>query len=555
MSNNNDDQKEPNLFGNTVSYDQIREKSNNDNDKNALEEIMKNLDNNETTQTEMMWHLFANQNKLVPEDEMRHFEKPQRQERHSEPEQKHHTETINDYVATATKPTPFIPQTPKPSAYGPSFGEGPSIAEDTSGIQFGGFATEEELNLAKLHMLRNLGELTQYGVKLSQNYNMKSDYKAMKYEYELHRSIRDKHNGVKWLSNLMLNVCYGAELANENFNPFEFKLKGWHEQMEDDIDEYYDVLGELYEKYFKAGKPIPPELKFILMVGGSAVKFHIAHAQLSKAPTLTDELSQNPELARKLHEQSVTSKMKANNEKQKGIFEKGIEKGHEEARKKAEDLQMLKNKHDEYLKMQQQTQNEQQQEMQKQMMQQRFMQQQVMQQQMMQQQILDKQKQLEDIQKQLNMQRSDVRSSYTNNSSNKQKTMTKPIVPDSLKNRFSLKSKPQNPYESSSFTPSFKNSESQNYSNSFATPSKKGEYDDAHNNAYNMGFGGIMSPDQLQNKINDNDSVSSIDKNIDKLITDALNDNQSVISDDGSYASRASARKTRKRKQTIKINT
>ena len=41
MSNNNDDQKEPNLFGNTVSYDQIREKSNNDNDndKNALEEI------------------------------------------------------------------------------------------------------------------------------------------------------------------------------------------------------------------------------------------------------------------------------------------------------------------------------------------------------------------------------------------------------------------------------------------------------------------------------------------------------------------------------------
>ena len=46
--------------------------------------------------------------------------------------------------------------------------------------------------LKKLNMLRKLGELTQYGVKLSQNYNMNSDYQAMEYEYELHKELELK---------------------------------------------------------------------------------------------------------------------------------------------------------------------------------------------------------------------------------------------------------------------------------------------------------------------------------------------------------------------------
>ena len=66
--------------------------------------------------------------------------------------------------------------------------------------------------LKKLDMLRKLGELAQYGVKLSQNYNMNSDYFAMKYEYELHKNIRAKQNSVNWMSSLMLNCIYGIEI-------------------------------------------------------------------------------------------------------------------------------------------------------------------------------------------------------------------------------------------------------------------------------------------------------------------------------------------------------
>ncbi len=60
--------------------------------------------------------------------------------------------------------------------------------------------SEEGKMLKRLDMLRKLGELAQYKVKLSQNYNMNSDYFTMKYEYQLHTNIRAKQNFVNWTS-------------------------------------------------------------------------------------------------------------------------------------------------------------------------------------------------------------------------------------------------------------------------------------------------------------------------------------------------------------------
>merc|ERR1712139_105066 len=102
--------------------------------------------------------------------------------------------------------------------------------------------SKEEIMLKKLDMLRKLGELAQYGVKLSQNYNINSDYDTMKYEYELHRSIRAKRNGVNWMSSMMMNCVYGLEMLNEKYDPFSVKLKGWSEQMNSEQDSYYDVF-------------------------------------------------------------------------------------------------------------------------------------------------------------------------------------------------------------------------------------------------------------------------------------------------------------------------
>lgn len=431
-----------NLVNNNVSFDKIREKTSAEYDKensknkpvgdNAGDDLIEKIKDLRTTETDMMFQYFANDEKMVHESEVKFFEKPKNDydiyDKYSDKQDDiknniNKTEYINedknnDSIKDDNINTQQPPQ-PQPSQYGPSYGSGPSYPDNSKNKEF---ATEEEEMLAKLDMLRKLGELTQYGVRLSQNYNIKSEYRAMKYEYELHKSIRDKRNGTKWLSNMMLNMCWGLELANEKFNPFDFHLKGWSEQMAEDINDYDDVYGELYEKYFKAGKPIPPELKLIFMITGSAVKFHLAHSAMNSLPNLGSMLSSNPQLADKLRQQAVTDKLKKQSEKFRTNFTANSQKQHENATKKATDIQMLRQKEIEF--------NEKQENLLKQ---QREKDEIVK---LQQQDIFHKQKKIDDLQRQLNQQRSESRSydgSLASKSGYVQKTMKPPIIPQSLR--------------------------------------------------------------------------------------------------------------------------
>jgi hypothetical protein len=261
----------------------------------------------------------------------------------------------------------------------------------------------------------------------------------MKYEYELHRSIRDKKNGVKWLSNMVLNACWGVELANENFNPFDFKLKGWSEQMSEDIGDYYDVFGELYEKYFKTGKPIPPELKLFFMISGSAIKFHLTNLTINSLPKLGEMMNKNPQLADQLRQQATTDKLRQQNSKTRQAFDNAAKKEHNNANKKTLDIQMLNQKRSEFERMKQQ-------EMLK-IRKEQMLQQQMMEQQ--QQQLLHRQRQLNDLEMRLQAQMSDTRSAYSSrynqplqpsqpsqpsqNNFNNQKTMCGPKIPITLR--------------------------------------------------------------------------------------------------------------------------
>ena len=206
--------------------------------------------------------------------------------------------------------------------------------------------------LKKLDMLRKLGELAQYGVKLSQNYNMNSDYFTMKYEYELHKNIRAKQNSVNWMSSLMLNCIYGVELMNEKYNPFDLKLTGWSEQINADINNYYDVFGEIYEKYNKPGKNMSPELKLMLMVGGSALKFHLNNTLLSNPVKMGLPLNPNPQqfdnidprVLEQMRQQSALDKMRQEQNKQSELLKEKMEKEHNLANQQVQDMMFLQQK-------------------------------------------------------------------------------------------------------------------------------------------------------------------------------------------------------------------
>ena len=214
--------------------------------------------------------------------------------------------------------------------------------------------TPEQLMLEKLDMLRKLGGLAEAGVTLSQNYTMNSDLKMMKFEYELHKSIRGKKNSINWMSSMCLNAIYGIEMLNDRYDPFSLKLKGWSEQMNADIDNYYDVFGELYEKYSTPGKSMAPELKLLLMISGGALKFHLSNQVINSLPNLNSALDENPQLIEKLRQQTTVNKINENVKKQNLTLNDKMKKEHEESVRKAEDLQMLRNKEIEYIQLQKQ---------------------------------------------------------------------------------------------------------------------------------------------------------------------------------------------------------
>jgi len=230
--------------------------------------------------------------------------------------------------------------------------------------------SEEGKMLKRLDMLRKLGELAQYKVKLSQNYNMNSDYFTMKYEYQLHTNIRAKQNFVNWTSSLMLNCIYGLEILNEKYNPWELKLTGWSEQINADITNYYDVFGEIYEKYNKPGKSMSPELKLILMLGGSALKFHLNNVALSNKlgipnPTfngITNGLAngsgpmgsssmpnQDSKMIEQMRQQAALDRMREENKKQTEALQKKSEAEHEVAAKQMQDMLLLQQKQTEFM--------------------------------------------------------------------------------------------------------------------------------------------------------------------------------------------------------------
>ena len=199
----------------------------------------------------------------------------------------------------------------------------------------------EQQRIKKMDMLRKLGELTQYGVKLSQNYNMQSDYFIMKQEFELHTNIRAKQNSVNWMSSLMMNCIYGLEIMNEKYNPFDLKLNGWSQQINADANNYYEVFGEIYEKYNKPGKNMSPELKLMLMISGSALKFHLNKTLLS------DELNKkyieqnNTVPSQQIIDQMALAKMQEQQALNAEILRKKTEDEHNLAAQQVQQMQFL----------------------------------------------------------------------------------------------------------------------------------------------------------------------------------------------------------------------
>jgi hypothetical protein len=167
--------------------------------------------------------------------------------------------------------------------------------------------TEEELLKEKFVLLRKLENLENKGIRLSKKYTIDSNYNEMKGEYELLKSEKEKSNSVKFQGKMLMAAITGIEFLNNRFDPFDIKLDGWSEQINENINDYDDIFNELHEKY-KSKATMAPEIKFLFQLFGSGVMVHMTNTMFkSSIPGMDDIMKQNPELMQQFTKAAMNS--------------------------------------------------------------------------------------------------------------------------------------------------------------------------------------------------------------------------------------------------------
>jgi hypothetical protein len=155
--------------------------------------------------------------------------------------------------------------------------------------------------------LRKLEDLELKGVRLTRKYTMDSSLDEMKGEYENIISEKERSNNVKFQGKMLMALITGVEFLNSKFDPFDIKLDGWADQVNENISDYDDIFAELHEKYKNKAK-MAPELKLMFQLGGSAIMLHMTNTMFkSSVPGIDDIMKQNPELMQKFTQAAVNS--------------------------------------------------------------------------------------------------------------------------------------------------------------------------------------------------------------------------------------------------------
>ena len=152
----------------------------------------------------------------------------------------------------------------------------------------------------KADLINKLGRLEKKGFAVNKRLNaysnieeLRSEVKRITYSIDVEQSVR--------FSRRMLVACVtGLEFLNKRYNPFEIQLEGWSESVMENVDDYDGVFEELYVKY-RSKVNVAPEVKLIMMLGGSAMMFHLTNSMFkSVMPNMNDVMKQNPDLVKNM---------------------------------------------------------------------------------------------------------------------------------------------------------------------------------------------------------------------------------------------------------------
>lgn len=157
--------------------------------------------------------------------------------------------------------------------------------------------SQEEIMNMKRELLYQFDRLEKKGVKLPRKFTLASSLEEMRAEYERLKCDREVEISIRFQRKMLMAIITGVEFMNSRFDPFDIKLDGWSESVNDSINDYDDIFEELYMKYRGKAK-MAPELKLMFMLGGSAFMYHLSNTMFKSVPGLDQVMKQNPDLMR-----------------------------------------------------------------------------------------------------------------------------------------------------------------------------------------------------------------------------------------------------------------
>jgi hypothetical protein len=178
--------------------------------------------------------------------------------------------------------------------------DGPSLGG--GGAPGGGYGEQpgkgySSIDDEKADLLNKLTRLEKKGYNVNKKLNAYSPVQDLRTEVKRIVYSIEVEQSVKFSRRTMVACVTGLEFLNKRYNPLEVQLDGWSESVMENLDDYDGVFEELHTKY-KGKMEVAPEVRMLMMLGGSAMMFHLTNSMFKAAvPNVNDILKQNPGLA------------------------------------------------------------------------------------------------------------------------------------------------------------------------------------------------------------------------------------------------------------------
>ena len=167
----------------------------------------------------------------------------------------------------------------------------------------------------KMELLYQFDRMEKKGFKMPRKFTMDSSLDEMKNEFERLKKDREVDASVSFQRKMLVAAVTGVEFLNNKFDPFDVKLDGWSENINDGIGEYDDIFEELHEKY-KSKSKMAPELRLIMALAGSGFMFHLTNTMFkTNLPGFDQVMKQNPDLMKQFASATANTMSQNGNDK------------------------------------------------------------------------------------------------------------------------------------------------------------------------------------------------------------------------------------------------